>query len=92
MSDQEFLDFFISERTQLLYSREQPSLTGDELDAALQLEVEYNLALEQLPPEAATAVKKFHKKVVDKLTEDGIFLFKKGLKDGLLLYRALQNL
>lgn len=63
MTDKEFLDTFIVERMQLHYSSEHPPLAGDELSAALQLEAEYNHALEKLPPEDATAIKKFHETV-----------------------------
>ena len=90
--DKEFLDTIISERMEMHYAKEHPPLLGDELAAALQLETEYNLALEQLSPEAASAVKKFHETVVNQLSEDGIFFFKKGISDGLRLYRTLQNL
>ena len=73
MTDQEFLDTFITERMQMHYSSKCPRLTADELATALQLESEYNRALETLPPKVATAIKKFHESVSDKLTEDGTF-------------------
>ena len=92
MTDKEFLDTFIVERMQLHYSSEHPSLTGDELAAALQLEAEYNHILETLPPEAAATLKNFHESVTNKLSEEEIFYYLKGIKDGLLLYRALEKL
>lgn len=92
MTDQEFLDTFITERMQVHYSIGYPRLTADELAIALQLESEYNHALETLPPKTATAIKKFHESVSDKLTEDGTFFYLKGIKDGLLLYRTLEKL
>ncbi len=92
MNDKEFLDTFITERMQMHYSSGYPRLTGDELAAALQLEAEYEHALETLPPNLANAIKDFHKNVVDKLTDEGTFFYLKGLKDGLLLYKALEQL
>lgn len=92
MTDKEFWDTFIIERMQMHYSSEHPPLTDDELAAALQLEAEYNHALEKLPPEDAAAIKKFHETVTNQLSEEGIFYYLKGVKDGLLLYRTLQNL
>ncbi len=92
MTDKEFLDTFITERMQMHYSSEYPILVGDELAAALQLETEYNHALENLPPKLANAIKDFHKNVVDKLTDEGTFFYLKGLKDGLLLYKTLEQL
>ncbi len=92
MTDKEFLDTFITERMQMHYSSGYPRLTGDELAAALQLEAEYDHALENLPPKLANAIKDFHKNVVDKLTDEGTFFYLKGLKDGLLLYKTLEQL
>lgn len=92
MTDQEFLDTFITERIQMHYSSGHPHLTDDELSAALQLEAEYNHVLETLPPKAATAIKEFHEEVTNKLSEEGIFYYLKGIKDGLLLYKALEKL
>ena len=92
MTDKEFWDTFIIERMQMHYSSEHPSLTGDELAAALQLEAEYNHALEKLPPEDAAAIKNFHETVTNQLSEEGVFYYLKGIKDGLLLYRALEKL
>ncbi len=90
--DREFLDTFITERMEMHYSSGHPRLTGDELAAALQLETEYNHALETLPPEAANAIKKFHENVTNQLSEEGVFYYLKGVKDGLLLYKALEQL
>jgi len=92
MTDQEFLDTFVTERMQMHYSIGHPRLTDDELATALQLESEYNHALETLPPKTAIAIKKFHESVLDKLTEDGTFFYLKGVKDGLLLYKKLEEL
>lgn len=92
MTDQEFLDTFITERVRMHYSSEHPSPTADEVAAAFQLEDEYNHALENLPLEAATAIKNYHKNISDKLTEEGVFFYLKGIKDGLLLYRMLEKL
>jgi len=92
MTDKEFLDTFITERMQMHYSSGFPSLTGDELAAALQLEAEYEHALETLAPNLANAIKDFHKNVVDKLTDEQVFFYQKGIKDGLLLYRMLEQL
>lgn len=91
-TDQEFLDTFITERLQMHYSKEHPGLTGDELAAALQLESDYNDALEGLSPDAAAAIKKFHDHIADKLTAENVFYYLKGVKDGLLLYKTLENL
>ena len=92
MTDQEFLDTFITERMRMHYSSEHPSPTDDEVAAELQLEDEYNHALETLPLEAAAAIKNYHKNITDKLTEEGVFFYLKGIKDGLRLYRALVEL
>lgn len=92
MTDQEFMDTFISERMQMHYSKRYPHLTADALATALQLESEYNHALETLPPKTASAIRKFHESISDKLTDDGIFSYLRGIKDGLLLYRALKEL
>jgi len=92
MTDKEFLDTFITERMQNHYSSGYPILTGDELAAALQQEAEYEHALETLTPDLAEAIKVFHKNVVDKLTEEQVFFYQKGIKDGLLLYRMLEQL
>lgn len=92
MTDKEFLDTFITERMEHHYSSEHPPLTSDELAAALQLEAEYNHALEKLPPEDAAAIKKFHETVTNKLSEEGIFYYLKGVKDGLLLCKTLEKL
>lgn len=92
MTDQEFLDTFITERMRMHYSSEHPSPTDDEVSAELQLEDEYNHALESLPPEASATIKDYHKNITDKLTEERIFFYLKGIKDGLLLYRALEKL
>ena len=92
MTDKEFLDMLTTERMQMHYSSEHPPLTGDELAAALQLEAEYNHALEKLPPEDAAAIKNFHETVTNQLSEEGVFYYLKGVKDGLLLYRALEKL
>lgn len=69
-----------------------PCLITDEIATALQLESEYNRALEILPLKSVIAIKKFHKSVSDKLTEDGTFFCLKGVNDGLLLYRMLEEL
>ncbi len=92
MNDKEFLDTFITERMQMHYSSGHPRLTGDELAAALQLEAEYEHALETLSPNLANAIKDFHKNVVDKLTDEQVFYYLKGVKDGLLLYGTLKDL
>lgn len=92
MTDKEFWDTFIIERMQMHYSSEHPPLTGDELAAALQLEAEYNHALEKLPPEDAAAIKNFHETVTNQLSEEGIFYYLKGVKDGLLLCKTLEKL
>ena len=92
MTDKEFLDMLITERMQMHYSSGHPPLTDDELTAALQLEAEYNHALEKLPPEDAAAIKNFHETVTNQLSEEGVFYYLKGVKDGLLLYRALEKL
>lgn len=91
-TDQEFIDTFITERMQMHYSKGYPILTGDELAAALQLEAEYNHALETLPPKLASAIKDFHENVTNKLTKECVFHYLHGLKDGLLLYRFLEKL
>ena len=91
-TDQEFIDTFVTERMQMHYSKRYPILTGEELAAALQLEAEYNHALEKLPPEDASAIKNFHEAVTNQLSEEGVFYYLKGIKDGLLLYRALKKL
>ena len=91
-TDQEFIDTFITERMQMHYSKGYPILTGDELAAALQLEAEYNHALETLPPKLSDAIKAFHENIVDKLTKETVFYYQKGIKDGLLLYRMLEKL
>ena len=91
MTDQEFLDSFITERMRM-HSSAQPSPTDDEVAAAFQLEDDYNHALENMPPEAAAAIKNYHKNIADKLTEEGVFFYLKGIKDGLLLYRTLEKL
>ncbi len=91
MTDKEFLDTFITERMQMHYSSGH-SLTDDEIAAALQQEAEYNHALETLPPEAAASIKEFHESVANQLSEEGVFYYLKGVKDGLLLYKALEQL
>lgn len=91
-TDQEFIDTFITERMQMHYSSGYPILTEDELAAALQLEADYNHALETLAPKLADAIKAFHENIVDKLTKETVFYYQKGLKDGLLLYKTLENL
>ena len=91
MTDQEFLDTFITERMRM-HSSAQPSQTDDEIAAEFQLEDEYNHALENLPPEAAAAIKNYHKNITDKLTEETVFFYCKGIKDGLLLYRSLEKM
>ena len=91
MTDKEFWDMVITERMQIHSSRARP-LTDEELATALQLEAEYDHALENLPPKIATAIREFHENVVNKLTEEQIFFYQKGIADGLLLYRTLQNL
>lgn len=92
MTDKEFLDMLTTERMQMHYSSEHPPLTGDELTAALQLEAEYNHALERLPPEDAAAIRNFHETVTNNLSEEGVFYYLKGVKDGLRLYKALEKL
>ena len=92
MTDKEFFDTFVNERMQMHNSSGHPHLTEDEIAAALQQEAEYNHALESLPPHLATAIAKFHESVSDKLTKEGVFFYLKGVKDGLLLYRALEKL
>ncbi len=92
MTDKEFFDTFITERMQMHMTNAYPHLTEDELAAALQLEADYDHALETLPPKLASAIKTFHENIVDKLTKETVFYYQKGLKDGLLLYRTLQNL
>lgn len=92
MTDKEFWDTFIIERMQMHMTKAHPRLTEDELAAALQLEAEYNHALEKLPPEDAAAIKKFHETVTNKLSEEGIFYYLKGVKDGLLLCKTLEQL
>ena len=92
MTDKEFLDTFVNERMQMHYSSGQPRLTDDEIASALQLEAEYNHALETLPPKLADAIKAFHESVTDKLTTEGVFYYLKGLKDGLRLYKAIEEL
>ncbi len=90
--DKAFIDTFVTERMQMHYSSGYPILTGDELAAALQLEAEYEHALETLSPNLANAIKDFHKNVVDKLTDEQVFFYQKGIKDGLLLYKILKEL
>ena len=85
MTDQEFLDTFVTERMQMHFSSGHPHLTDDEIAAALQLEAEYNQALESLPPKIASAIKNFHENVTDKLTKESVFYYLKGVKDGLRL-------
>lgn len=92
MTDQKFLDTFIIKRMKMHYSSGHPSQAENEVAAELQLEDEYNHALETLPPEAATAIKNYHKNITDKLTEETVFFYCKGIKDGLLLYRMLEKL
>lgn len=92
MTDKEFWDTFIIERMQMHMTKAHPRLTEDELAAALEMEAKYNLVLEQLLPETASVIKEFQKHLSDKLTEEQIFFYQKGIADGLLLYRTLQNL
>lgn len=92
MTDKEFWDTFIIERMQMHMTNAHPRLAEDELAATLELEVKYNLVLEQLLPETASVIKDFQKHLSDKLTEEQIFFYQKGIADGLLLYRTLQNL
>lgn len=87
MTDKEFWDTFITERMQMHYSSGY-LLTEDEIAAALQVEADYNHALETLPPKLVGAVKDFHENIVDKLTKETVFYYQKGLKDGLILYRT----
>ena len=42
--------------------------------------------------ELAATIKNFHESVTNKLSEEEIFYYLKGIKDGLLLYRALEKL
>lgn len=93
MDNQGFLDFVISEseRMQFHMTNAHP-LTEHEIAAALDLEAKYNLALEQLPPETASIIKEYEKHLSNKAVEEGISFFKKGISDGLRLYRTLQNL
>ena len=92
MTEKEFWDTVIIERMQFHMTNAHPRLSEKEIAAALDLEAKYNLALEQLPPETANAIKEFHKHLSDKLTEEQIFFYQKGISDGLRLYRTLQNL
>ena len=80
MTDKEFLDTFVTERMQMHYSSGHPRLTDDEIAAALQLEADYNQALESLPPKIASAIKNFHESVSDRLTKEGVFFYCKGIK------------
>lgn len=91
-TNQEFIDTFITERMQMHYSEGYPILTGEELAAALQLEADYNHALETLPPKLSSAIKDFHENVTNKLTKETVFYYQKGIKDGLLLYKMLEEL
>lgn len=92
MTDTEYWNMVITERMQIHSFRARPRLTDEELATALQLEAEYDRALENLPPKIATAIREFHENVVNKLTEEQIFFYQKGISDGLRLYRTLQNL
>jgi len=92
MSDQSFLKDIISERMEMHYSLYHRSITKDEVDYALQLEKEYTKVLETLSDTARKSIEDFVMHLNSKGVDDEAFFYRKGVKDGLLLYELLTKL
>jgi len=91
MSDQSFLNDIISERMEMHYSSYSKSNT-DELNSILKLDDEYAKALETLPKETKKVIDDYISSLHRQAGKDEMFFYKKGVKDGLLLYELLTKL
>ncbi len=93
MTDKSFLDIFIAERMQMhYYPMHHGNTANSELTNSLKLEEGYTQAMETLPTATREAIDNFVKDLNNKVANDETFFYRKGVKDGLLLYELLTNL
>jgi len=91
MIDESFLNSIILERMEMHYSSCKGA-TASELTNSLKLEEEYNRVLETLPDAARESIEGFVKCLNSKSADGEAFFYRKGVKDGLLLYELLTRL
>jgi len=90
---QVFLNSLIAERMQMHYSTlNQGDVAGNKLAESLELEEKYTQTLETLPDAARETIEDFVQCLYSKAANEETFFYKKGVKDGLLLYKLLTNL
>lgn len=93
MNDKSFLDTFIAERMQMhYYSMRHGNTANNELTDSLKLEEGYTHVMETLPTAARETIDNFVKDLNNKAASDETFFYRKGVKDGLLLYELLTKL
>jgi len=89
MTDKEFLNSCVAERMQMHYSAHKEGMAEGETNILLSLEREYSQVLGALPDAARTTIVAFVKSLTSGAADNEAFFYMKGVKDGLLLYKAL---
>ncbi len=93
MTDKSFLDTFIAERMQMhYYPMHHGNTANNELTNSLKLEEGYTQAMETLPTVTREAIDNFVNDLNNKAASDESFFYRKGVKDGFLLYELLTKL
>ncbi len=92
MTDKEFLNSCVAERMQMHYSAHKGGTAEGETDNLLSLESEYTQVLGALPDATRTTIEAFVKSLTSRTADNETFFYMKGVKDGLLLYKALTGL
>lgn len=92
MTDKEFLECFISERMQMHCTNSRRTPSASELEELKKREERHNRMMETLSADAQDAIKKYYESFIDKMADDNTFYYRKGVKDGLLLWKILKKL
>ena len=92
MTDKEFLECFISERMQMHCTNNRRTPSASELEQLKMQEERHNRMMETLSADAQDTIKKYYESFIDKIADDNTFYYRKGVKDGLLLWKILKKL
>ena len=92
MTDEEFLECFISERMQMHCTNSHRLPPTSELEDLKKREERHNRAMETLSADTQDAIKKYYKSIINRMADDTTFYYCKGVKDGLLLQKILKKL
>lgn len=78
----EFLEFMIAERMQMLCSNEPASSNQEELEQFTQLETACKKAISSLSEADKNAIESYYDFIVTQITDQNTFFYKQGFSDG----------